>query len=230
MADARRAWARALRSSAPGPRARAAYAAALDGIALALAREGGEGRLELYLEDPAVPAARKAELLSGALDAVNSAGAGDLEPGARGAVEAGAFGTVEAGAGEVFSRFLLLLARKGRLGLLREIAATYRRLEDEATGLVRLRVEAAREPAPGLLEAFAAAWAKASGARDCAAELRLEPELVAGYRLRSGSLRIDYSAKGRLERLRAALASAASPGGQSPTRGGPEAGNEGTPA
>jgi F0F1-type ATP synthase delta subunit len=56
--------------------------------------------------------------------------------------------------------------------------------------------------ADGALERIAAAWTANSGASTTMATVRLNPALIAGYRLRAGSLRIDYSIAGRLERLR----------------------------
>jgi F0F1-type ATP synthase delta subunit len=56
------------------------------------------------------------------------------------------------------------------------------------------------------LRRVAAAWTVYAGAVVTQATVRVNPELIAGYRLRAGSLRIDYSIAGRLERLRRELA------------------------
>ena len=71
------------------------------------------------------------------------------------------------------------------------------------------------------LERIATAWTTYAGAKTTRATVRVDPALIAGYRLRAGSLRIDYSIAGRLERLRRELAR---PLDKSPgTPGGPTA-------
>lgn len=182
MPDRRRAWAAALFEAAPDAGRRAAYAAALEAVAAAMSGPGGRA-LRDYLREPAVPAARKAELLASA-----------AKPRPDGSPDA------------LFGRFCGLLVAKGRASLLPAIAAAYRRELDRAEGVSPLEIEAAREPDPATVERIAAAWAASSGASSVRTSVRVTPALVAGYRLRSGSLRLDYSIAGRAERLARQLA------------------------
>jgi F-type H+-transporting ATPase subunit delta len=174
--DRRRAWGRALLQAAPDAAMRAAYGEALDLLARLYVEDG---RLRDYLRDPAFRKADKRDLLAAAL---------------------------RPPADEVFERFCGLIVDKGRAFLLPAIAAVYRRALDAEEGLCRLEIEAAREPDPATLGRIAEAWRKSSGSRRVAASVRVEPGLIAGYRLRAGSIRIDYSIAGRLERLRRELA------------------------
>jgi F-type H+-transporting ATPase subunit delta len=176
--DRRRAWARALFLAAPDRESRAAYASALEGLRLAVE---AEPRLHACLADPSVAKSAKSSLISAAL------GAG--EPGAA-----------------VFGRFCGLIVDKGRTFLLPQIARSYGEMRDADEGIARLEVEAARAMAQAALDRVAAAWTAYSGAKATEAMVRLNPALIAGYRLRAGSLRIDYSIAGRLERLRRELA------------------------
>ncbi|HTX71302.1 MAG TPA: ATP synthase F1 subunit delta [Rectinemataceae bacterium] len=179
MPDRRRAWARALFGAAAEAGRRASYADALDGIAAVMA----ENRLMAnFLSDPSVPKPEKKLFLASAL----------LRP---------------AGAPEdaVFSRFCALLVDKGRCPLIPAIAAEMRHLVDAEQGLVRLEIEAAREPDADTIRRIREAWTRSVKSAATVSTLRVRPELIAGYRLRSGSIRIDYSVAGRLERLRRQL-------------------------
>jgi F-type H+-transporting ATPase subunit delta len=187
VSDRRRAWARALYDAAPDAAGRSAIADALDGIAAAMRSDPG---IHEFLEDPSVPREGKRRLLEAALSAP-----------APGAAGAGA-----GGAGAVFGRFCGLLADKGRIALVPQIALAYRAIRDADEGIARVEVESAREVPSAVLDRMARAWASRSGAKSAVAASKVNPDLIAGYRLRAGSLRIDYSLAGRLERLRRELA------------------------
>ena len=179
MPDRRRAWARALFLAAPDRESRADYADALEGLRSAVERDR---RVHNFLSDPSVPKAAKASVLASALGADAASGA------------------------DVFARFCALIVDKGRAALLPEIARSYREISDAAEGIARLDVEAAREMADEALQRVAKAWTVYSGAKTTLGTVRVNPALIAGYRLRAGSLRIDYSIAGRLERLKRELA------------------------
>lgn len=191
MPDRRRAWAKALFLAVPDSASRGAFADAFAGLRAATA----EGRIGSFLSDPTTPKAAKVQIL------------------------AAAYSGPAAGAA-VFDRFCALIVDKGRIGLLPQIAASFGELRDADEGIARLEIEAARAMADEALERIAQAWTKYTGARTTSASVRVTPALIAGYRLRAGSLRIDYSIAGRLERLRRELArplgksaSAGTPGG-----------------
>jgi ATP synthase F1 delta subunit len=179
--DRRRAWARALFLAAPDREARASYGDALEALIYSLEKEP---RLREFLSDPSVPKKAKASVLAASLtDAPES----------------------ELGSA-VFGRFCSLIVDKGRAPLLSQIARSYGAMRDADEGIARLEVEAAREVDPAALDRIAKAWSQYSKAKTTRASVRINSALIAGYRLRAGSLRIDYSIAGRLERLRRELA------------------------
>lgn len=178
MPDRRRAWARALHDAASDAKLRSAYADALDGIATVMAQDE---RMGDYLRDPSIPKADKKQFLALAL---------------------GAAGTSD----RVFSRFCDLLVDKGRTSLIPALAAVFRRIVDAEDGISRLDIEAAREPEGSAVRRIEEAWTKSTASKKTVSTLHIKPELIAGYRLRAGSVQIDYSVAGRLERLRRQLA------------------------
>jgi F-type H+-transporting ATPase subunit delta len=104
-------------------------------------------------------------------------------------------------ADELVRNFLRLLAEKGRTGQVEEVyrelerlaAAEERRLEVELTTAVDLPPEEERR----ILEQIE----RASG-RKVEATRKVDPSLIGGVVLQAGSLRVDASVRGRLERLR----------------------------
>ena len=120
--------------------------------------------------------------------------------------KAGVLEELLAGADELVRNFLLLTAEKGRIGDVEEIAREFerlvareqRRLEVELTTAYELSDEEAREILRQIEEA--------SG-RKVEATRRVDPDLIGGFVLQAGSLRVDASLRGRLERLRRELVS-----------------------
>jgi F-type H+-transporting ATPase subunit delta len=106
-----------------------------------------------------------------------------------------------AGADELVRNFVLLAAEKGRAGEIAEIAGEFdrlvaaeeKRLEVELTTAVELSDEEAKS--------ILAQIEKASG-RGVDATRKVDSDLVGGFVLQAGSLRVDASIRGRLERLR----------------------------
>jgi F-type H+-transporting ATPase subunit delta len=107
-------------------------------------------------------------------------------------------------ADELVRNFLRLLAEKGRAGQIEEIhrelerlaAAEERRLEVELTTAVELPADEERR--------ILAQIERASG-RKVEATRKVDPDLIGGVVLQAGSLRVDASVRGRLERLRQEL-------------------------
>jgi F-type H+-transporting ATPase subunit delta len=124
-----------------------------------------------------------------------------LDPRAKAAVLEDLLGEAE----ELVRNFLLLLAEKGRVGEIEEIAREFdrlmareeRRLEVELTTATQLTDEEADEIAQQI--------ATASG-RQVDMTRKTDPDLIGGIVLQAGSLRLDASVRGRLERLRHELA------------------------
>jgi F-type H+-transporting ATPase subunit delta len=170
--------------AAPDKGARAAYGEALEALASAIEREKC---LREFIIDPSVAKDKKAAVLMAALRDLKGSPQAELSS-------------------AVFGRFCSLLVEKGRSPLLVEIARSYCVMHDADEGIERLEVEAARDVDGAALERIATAWTRYSGAKTTRTSVRMNPSLIAGYRLRAGSLRIDYSIAGRLERLRRELA------------------------
>ena len=105
------------------------------------------------------------------------------------------------GADELVRNFLLVLAEKGRIAelddILREldvlVAAEERRLTVELTTAYELSDPEA--------DAIVAQIERASG-RKVDATRRVDPNLIGGVVLQAGSMRVDASVRGRLDRLR----------------------------
>jgi F-type H+-transporting ATPase subunit delta len=107
-------------------------------------------------------------------------------------------------ADELVRNFLRLTAEKGRVGEIEEIAREFdrlmaieeRRLNVELTTAYELTDDDARS----LLEQIE----KASG-RKIEASRKVDPGLIGGFVLQAGSMRVDASVRGRLNRLREEL-------------------------
>ncbi len=106
---------------------------------------------------------------------------------------------------ELVRNFLLLTVEKGRGGELDEIAREFerlvaaeeRRLEVELTTALELSDEEAQE---------IVAEIERSAGRTLEATRKVDPNLIGGIVLQVGSLRVDASVRGRLQRLREELA------------------------
>jgi F-type H+-transporting ATPase subunit delta len=175
----------------PDDASREASALALEGAAAALA--GPEGAsVEAFFRDPAVPKSIRA----GALAALYGGGTA---------------------AAAAFGRFASLLVEKDRIGLLPEVARTFRSFLDAERGVARLDIASARELGAQALERIGAAWKAAFGAREIVLTTRKDPALLGGFVLRTGSVRYDWSTAGRARRLAKELSRPLS--GAGPERG-----------
>jgi F-type H+-transporting ATPase subunit delta len=105
---------------------------------------------------------------------------------------------------ELVRNFLLLLAEKNRAGEIEEIAREFERLVAEEEGILGVElttaVELSDEEARDVIEQIE----KASG-RKVEATRNVDPDLIGGLVLQVGSLRLDASVRGRLNRLRREL-------------------------
>jgi F-type H+-transporting ATPase subunit delta len=100
--------------------------------------------------------------------------------------------------------FLLLLAEKNRVGEIDEIAREFDRLVAEAEGILDVELTTAVELSDEERRDVIAQIEKASG-RKVEATQRVDPDLIGGLVLQAGSLRLDASVRGRLDRLRQEL-------------------------
>ena len=100
--------------------------------------------------------------------------------------------------------FLRLAAEKGRLGEIEEIAREFDRLmaveERRLNVELTTAYELSDEEAHSLLQQIE----EASG-RKVDATRKVDPSLIGGFVLQAGSMRVDASVRGRLNRLREEL-------------------------
>jgi F-type H+-transporting ATPase subunit delta len=105
--------------------------------------------------------------------------------------------------------FLRLLAEKGRTGQLAEIVREYERLVAVEQGVLDVALTTAFELSDDDFGSIVAQIEQASG-RTVQASRNVDPDLIGGIVLQAGSMRVDASVRGRLDRLRHELATARS--------------------
>ena len=120
-----------------------------------------------------------------------------LEPGAKATVLADLAGGDE----PLFTHFLQVVAVKGRAGELEEIAKEFERLMAREERRLTVELTTARELTDDETKAILKQIEDAAG-RKVEATQKVDPDLVGGIVLQAGSLRVDASVRGRLERLR----------------------------
>ena len=102
---------------------------------------------------------------------------------------------------ELARNFLLLLVEKNRAGEVEEIVEEFERLAAREEGILEVElttaIELSDDEAQGVIEQIE----KASG-RPVEATRRVDRDLIGGIVLQVGSLRLDGSVRGRLDRLR----------------------------
>ncbi len=110
------------------------------------------------------------------------------------------------GADQLVRNFLRLTAEKGRIAAIEDIEREFDRLMAAEEGRLNVELTTALElsddDARGLVERIE----RASG-RKVEAARRVDPDLIGGLILQVGSLRLDASVRGRIERLRQELVS-----------------------
>jgi F-type H+-transporting ATPase subunit delta len=117
------------------------------------------------------------------------------------AAKIGVLAELSAGADELVHNFLRLIAAKGRAGQIPGIRDEFQALVDRAQGRVAVELTTAFELSDSEAASIVAQIEQASG-RTVEASRKIDPELVGGMILQAGSLRVDASVRGRLERLR----------------------------
>jgi F-type H+-transporting ATPase subunit delta len=123
-----------------------------------------------------------------------------LDPGAK----ADVLDEVTTGADPVVRNFVKLVASKGRAGQLRAIAEEFDAIVDREQGRVKVELTTAYELDDSEADAIVQKIEKSSG-RTVEATRSVDPDLIGGMILQAGSLRVDASVRGRLNRLRREL-------------------------
>jgi F-type H+-transporting ATPase subunit delta len=124
-----------------------------------------------------------------------------LEPHAK----AGVLEDLLGGADQLLRNFLMLAAEKGRIGEIDEIGREFERLVAREERRLTVELTTAKTLTDDEAESILAQIEQASG-RKVEATQRVDPDLIGGIVLRAGSLQVDASVRGRLERLRNELA------------------------
>ena len=104
----------------------------------------------------------------------------------------------------VVRNFVRVVAEKGRPGQLRAIADEFEAIVDAEQGRLKVELTTAYELAEDEARAIVAKIEQSSG-RTVEASRAVDPDLIGGMILQAGSLRVDASVRGRLERLRREL-------------------------
>jgi len=112
-----------------------------------------------------------------------------------------ALGELLAGGEEVVRNFLLLLIEKGRAAELEEITREFESLVAAEQKRLAVDLTTAYELSDDDAKQILAQIEKQSG-RQVEATRTVDPDLIGGFVLRAGSMLVDASVRGRLERLR----------------------------
>ena len=118
-------------------------------------------------------------------------------------------GQVASGADELVVNVAKLLAEKGRAAEIAEVADELDALVAAEQRVLDVELTTAHELSDAEFERITKQIEKASG-RAVQAERNVDPDLIGGIVLQAGSMRLDESVRGRLERLRHELTHARS--------------------
>jgi F-type H+-transporting ATPase subunit delta len=121
----------------------------------------------------------------------------ELDP----AEKAGVLGEILGDADELVRNFVLLVSEKGRAGELEEIHRELDALVADEQKRLTVELTTAYELSDEEAAAILKQIEQASG-RAVEATRKVDPALIGGIVLQAGSLRVDASVKGRLNRLR----------------------------
>jgi F-type H+-transporting ATPase subunit delta len=121
--------------------------------------------------------------------------------------KAAALDAVLEGADELIRNFVRVVTRKGRAAQLDEIAREYEVLVAAEDQILSVKLTTAYELSDDEAAAIVKQIEEASGQRVEAART-VDPDLIGGLVLKAGSLEVDSSVRGRLDRLRRNLAHA----------------------
>jgi len=116
---------------------------------------------------------------------------------------------VATGSEEIVVNFLRLIAEKGRAAELADIVAELDVLVAQEKRILDVELTTATVLSDDEFDQILEQIETASG-RKVQAERKVDPELIGGIVLQAGSMRLDASVRGRLERLRHDLAHARS--------------------
>jgi F-type H+-transporting ATPase subunit delta len=111
------------------------------------------------------------------------------------------FAQVAEGADDAVVNFVRLIAEKGRAAELPEIVEEFDALVAAEQRILDVELTTAHELSDDEFNRILKQIESASG-RTVQAERKVDPDLIGGIILQAGSMRLDASVRGRLERLR----------------------------
>ena len=120
-----------------------------------------------------------------------------FEPAAKAAVLEDLLG----GADDLVRNFLRLAAEKNRIGEIEEMAREFERLMAREERRLTVELTTAQELTDEEAASIVGQIERASG-RKVEATRSVDPDLIGGMILQAGTMRVDASVRGRLERLR----------------------------
>jgi F-type H+-transporting ATPase subunit delta len=120
-------------------------------------------------------------------------------------VKADVLEQVLGGADELVRNFVRVVVEKGRAGEIREIADEFEALVAAQARVLNVELTTAHELSEEEFARIVADIEQKSG-RKVEATRSVAPELIGGIVLQAGSMRLDASVRGRLDRLRQELA------------------------
>ncbi|MDX6488608.1 MAG: F-type H+-transporting ATPase subunit delta [Gaiellaceae bacterium] len=115
--------------------------------------------------------------------------------------KAAALDSILGGVDELVRNFLLLVAEKNRTAQIEEIAHEFDRLVAAEERRLEVELTTAFELSDSEAKSIVAQIEEASG-RQVDATRSVDPDLIGGLILQAGSMRVDASVRGRLNRLR----------------------------
>ena len=122
-------------------------------------------------------------------------------------VKADVLGRVLGESDELTRNFVRLLVEKGRAAEIREVAAEFETLVDAQENILDVELTTANDLSDEEFGRIVGRIEQASG-RKVQATRSVDPDLIGGLVLQAGSMRLDASIRGRLDRLRTELANA----------------------
>jgi F-type H+-transporting ATPase subunit delta len=111
-----------------------------------------------------------------------------------------AIDAVAGNADALVTNLLMLLVEKGRGGEVADVATEFEQLAAREEGQLNVELTTAIELSEDEARQIVGQIERVSG-RSVEAERKVDPNLIGGIVLQAGSLRVDASVRGRLERL-----------------------------
>lgn len=152
---------------------------------------------------------QQAQQLRSAVEQVEDLRALLDNPEVESSVKGGVLAKIAAGADELIVNFVRVIAEKGRAAELPQIVDELDTLVAAEEKVLDVELTTAHELTDEFFKSVVARIEQASG-RQVQASRSVDPDLIGGIVLQAGSLRLDASVRGRLERLRHELATARS--------------------